>query len=1035
MSAPDSSKLDNRQMLQGAYDEANGLFRTSAQATIVNADIDVALDATEDNVAIANAAGIPLKIENNGSINTNSTTTNGALETTQQSIKAELISTHADAIAESNETQTILHSIDDKTIVGTEDAGNSTITPLGANGVFTGTWVKLVDYSVIAFSIFSDVASATGGLSVQWSSDGVNIDRAETSDLSGNTGRAFALNARARYFRIVYTNGATPQTTFRLATDLHTNGIGLITRPLSQAITDNNYAQLVTSVTTGKNTTNQYVAHRSNSVSAIGQNSSTTPLLANATYTGQWEDVLGFANIGVTVIADVASATNGLRLEYSTNGVDIDDFDEYTVSANNGSTNTIGVTYRYFRVRYTNGTSNQSFIRLSTIYLITAQKPSSHRIDDSINGQNDAELSKAVLTGKNPNNIFVNTRAQGIDSANSSSTLLNANSVFRGIWFPWTEGYTNLQTSLQSDVSGTLYVDFSEDNIPVDGSDVSISTFFSMSYDPSVTPVTRRKTPLQSKWVRQRYVNGPAAQSTFYLTATFLTNDSGLVTVPLNDLPTKTTLSGVTRSIATIPNSAGTGFQDIPVDTLTGNPKSTVSNIRDDILLRPLATASANQIVIGTTPIQLDSTPVANRRSTLISNEGPSAAAIGFSNSITFDSGSMRLPVGAVRELPFSNSVSYWGIAQNTGGVQTTLTRSGTTATGTATNPSNALTSDNVYTNITAAAQNINITGYTAGTSNSLVSVKLGIEANKQSGQTETVTFQDIKTGSTAIASGTVSTSASVTAVTNHFYIAAIGREANATITGVTGLGLTWSLLLQQNSDDTNRAIDIWYAQGTVTTSGIVTASFSTSVTAAHISVSRYSNVSTTSPIQASIGAAATSTTPSAGGVAGTTNGMSIMAVEYDNTTVFTPGVGYTTTSAEYAGEGIGVIRKPLVSTGTDTPTSTINASKHWAAISLTLTPAPAIDPQITLSYELSAVAGATSGIVTVTSSTDTNYRVDITADRVWVPADIANVKVIATGTTISAAAANVDYIFIELVDTTGNTTRLSIVQGGEATV
>lgn len=50
MSAPNPSRLDANQVLQGAYDEESGRLRTDSQATIVNADISVSLDAAEDSV-------------------------------------------------------------------------------------------------------------------------------------------------------------------------------------------------------------------------------------------------------------------------------------------------------------------------------------------------------------------------------------------------------------------------------------------------------------------------------------------------------------------------------------------------------------------------------------------------------------------------------------------------------------------------------------------------------------------------------------------------------------------------------------------------------------------------------------------------------------------------------------------------------------------------------------------------------------------------------------------------------------------------
>jgi hypothetical protein len=64
------SQLDANQVLQHAFDESSQRLRTDAEATIVNADIDVTLDATEDSVAIGDKdTGDTLKVNPDGSIN------------------------------------------------------------------------------------------------------------------------------------------------------------------------------------------------------------------------------------------------------------------------------------------------------------------------------------------------------------------------------------------------------------------------------------------------------------------------------------------------------------------------------------------------------------------------------------------------------------------------------------------------------------------------------------------------------------------------------------------------------------------------------------------------------------------------------------------------------------------------------------------------------------------------------------------------------------------------------------------------------
>lgn len=159
----------------------------------------------------------------------------------------------------------------------------------------------------------------------------------------------------------------------------------------------------------GKSTNNQYTNVRTTGLSTLNSTSGT--LTASGTFTGAFEDVLGFTNIGINIFTDQASAVDGLVIEYSSDGVNVDSDEKYTISANSGSQYSFGVLARYFRLRYANGPVSQTVMRLQTIYHTAAPKPSSHRIDDNISGQNDAELSKAVITSKKENGGFDNIGA------------------------------------------------------------------------------------------------------------------------------------------------------------------------------------------------------------------------------------------------------------------------------------------------------------------------------------------------------------------------------------------------------------------------------------------------------------------------------------------------------------------------------------------------------------------------------------------------------------------------------------------------
>lgn len=98
---------------------------------------------------------------------------------------------------------------------------NSSNTPLSANGVFTGTAEDVSNYSEARVSVFGDVASATDGMQMQQSNNGTNWDNIDSYTIPANTGKSFGAGIGARFFRIVYTNGGTIQTAFRLQVVYH----------------------------------------------------------------------------------------------------------------------------------------------------------------------------------------------------------------------------------------------------------------------------------------------------------------------------------------------------------------------------------------------------------------------------------------------------------------------------------------------------------------------------------------------------------------------------------------------------------------------------------------------------------------------------------------------------------------------------------------------------------------------------------------------------------------------------------------------
>lgn len=140
-------------------------------------------------------------------------------------------------------------------------------------------------------------------------------------------------------------------------------------------------------------------------------NSSTTPLTGGAVFTGSWTDVLEFGHITIQARSSHDSAVDGLKVQWSSDGSNIDDEDSFQVVANTGKIFTFGPQARYFRVVYTNGATAQTSFRLHVILKTFFQKASTHRINTSIMTEDDAELVKAVLSGEDGTGVFRNIRS------------------------------------------------------------------------------------------------------------------------------------------------------------------------------------------------------------------------------------------------------------------------------------------------------------------------------------------------------------------------------------------------------------------------------------------------------------------------------------------------------------------------------------------------------------------------------------------------------------------------------------------------
>jgi hypothetical protein len=240
-----------------------------------------------------------------------------------------------------------------------------------------------------------------------------------------------------------------------------------------------------------------------------------------------------------------------------------------------------------------------------------------------------------------------------------------------------------------------------------------------------------------------------------------------------------------------------------------------------------------------------------------------------------------------------------------------------------------------------------------------------------------------------------------VAAVSGDLYLAVVSPRPNRAVTGVSGLGLSWTPVAAQCSARSIASVSVWRAIGTPTGAGAVTATFASSTTAAVISVMRYSGVDAANPI----GAVTSRNTLGVGGECtggsdtavysmnldtGSAQSLAVGAVAIRNRT-HTPGAGYTeqyefrtstgSDAAAVAGED-----QAFASAGPVVVNGTLSSSTDWAGVALELRAGAAApgctgDAQCSDGQFCNGVEQCLSGTCTGGAAVDCSDGVACTAD------------------------------------------------------
>jgi hypothetical protein len=226
---------------------------------------------------------------------------------TDGSQKTQIVDGSGNVIASTN------NSLNVNLLNGFLSTGNSSTTPLGISGSFTGTSADITNYSGVNILVATD---RSGVLNMQFSSDGTNWDHDDAYACTVTTGgvtQSFYFQGApvAKYFRVKYDNGATAQGVFRLQTVFKVNaGVGDI-QDLTTVPVDASNGMVTKSVIYGKSTSGGvFVAVKANPTGALFADVSGSNVYAQQN--GRWDITAITGTVSLPTGASTsANQTNG----------------------------------------------------------------------------------------------------------------------------------------------------------------------------------------------------------------------------------------------------------------------------------------------------------------------------------------------------------------------------------------------------------------------------------------------------------------------------------------------------------------------------------------------------------------------------------------------------------------------------------------------------------------------------------------------------------------------------------------------------
>lgn len=295
----------------------------------------------------------------------------------------------------------------------------------GAGHVFVGTWQNVAGFHGISVLVDGTAATlAPGNLWMQFSHDGATVHRSisiAVADVTNTPSRT--LGVISKCFRTIYGTTVT-HTSTDIQTMFHTQQVQLVGR-LNATLQGNEDVTIVRSITAGQQPDGDFV-----NAAADGNAFATTATLGvSGTYSSVWTDTDGFNTIEIFCSADVASATDGIIVEFTNDSGVTSPTVQFSITFTFTATDVakghkdfiIGTHLDGFRVRFVNGTTGQSSFRLEAQLRVNGVLDT-QKVNAAISDDAESILVRSVQIGKQPQGTYSNSLQDGY-AFRTTSTL------------------------------------------------------------------------------------------------------------------------------------------------------------------------------------------------------------------------------------------------------------------------------------------------------------------------------------------------------------------------------------------------------------------------------------------------------------------------------------------------------------------------------------------------------------------------------------------------------------------------------------